>query len=274
MGTPATTSTAVTRRTSNARRAWRLAGGILTPVLILLGTASLWACTGELTADSETQHQTYTHAVSRVELDLDDGEITLTPGEAGQVVVERVLEWSDDKPTIEETWVGDTLRITSRCGGSSMGIQPHCTVAYTIRVPADVTIDARTVASRIEVRDLSGSLRLLESSGDVSLTNTTGQLWVKTTSGGINASGLRAGQVEVQATSGDVELTFAAAPRQLAATTEARNVTIALPGADPYRVGIETSSGERDISVRQDPGAERTIDVRTSNGDVQVRYAA
>jgi hypothetical protein len=274
MATSETIPAVPTSRAPHGRRAWRVAGSILAGLTILLGAASLWSCANELTAETETQQQTYQHAVSRVELDLDDGQISLTPGEAGQVVIERRLEWSAGKPTIEEKWAGDTLQITSRCGGSSLGTQPHCSVAYTMRVPADVTIDARTLASRIEVRDLRGSLRLSESSGDVKLTNTTGSIWVRTTSGGIAGAGLRAGQVEVQATSGDVDLRLAAAPEKLTATTKAGNVHIGLPGDDAYQVTVETSGGDKDVTVRQESPAARTIGVRTSRGDVRIRYAS
>lgn len=261
--------------TRRARRPWLLAGGILTPVALLLSTVTLWSWAYELTAETETQHQTYTQPVSRVVLNLQDGDISLTPGEAGQVVIERRLRWSESKPTIEEEWAGDTLEITFRCAGeSTLGVRSHCAVAYLIRVPPDVAVDARTVASRIDVRDLSGEMRLSESSGDVNVTNTTGRLSVRTTSGDITGAGLRSSQVEVQATSGDIDLGFAAAPQQLRAKTGSGDVDIAVPDDDPYRVVVATSGGDTDISVRQDPGAARTIGVQTTLGDIHIRYAS
>jgi Putative adhesin len=84
----------------------------------------------------------------------------------------------------------------------------------------------------------------------VPLTNTTGRLWVHTTSGGITGAGLRDGHFVVQATSGDLDLGFAAAPQQRTAKTESGNVEIAVPGDDPYRVGVETSAGASNITVR------------------------
>ena len=264
-----------TGRTRRGRRAWLFAGAILTVVAILLSTVTLWSWTSELVAETETQHQTYTQPVSRVVLNLHDGDITLTPGEADQVVIERRLEWSKSKPTIEEQWAGDILAITSRCAGrSTFGVRSHCAVAYVIAVPPDVEIDARTVASRIDVRDLSGDIQLSESSGDVNVTNTTGRLSVQTTSGGITGIGLRSGQLDVHATSGDIHLGFAAGPQRLTAKTGSGNVDIAVPDDDAYRVVVETSAGDTEITVRQDPGAGRTIGVRTSRGDVHIRYAS
>jgi hypothetical protein len=111
------------------------------------------------------------------------------------VVVERRLRWSAGRPTIGETWDGDTPRIRSRCGEAT-----RCTVAYTLRVPADVEIDARTRASRIEARGLTGSLRLTGSSGAVT------------------ATGLRQGPVEIGADPGDIDLRFASPPGILTVT--------------------------------------------------------
>jgi hypothetical protein len=274
MATAATIPPTHTSRSPRGRRTWRIAGSILAVATILLGTASLWSCASELTADTETQQETYQHAVTRIELDLDDGEISLTPGDEGEVVIERRLEWSDDKPVIEETWVGDTLKITSRCGESAIGTKTHCAVAYTMRVPADVEIDAHTRASLIDVRGLGGSLRLTESSGDVKVTDTTGTLWVQASSGGITAIGVRADKVEVEATSGDVDLRLAAAPGTLTVTTKAGNVDIAVPGDDAYDVTVQTSGGDKDVTVRQENPAERTIGVTTSRGDVRIGYAS
>jgi hypothetical protein len=70
------------------------------------------------------------------------------------------------------------------------------------------------------------------------------------------------------------ELTFAAAPQQLTAKTGSGDVDIAVPDDDTYQVVVETSVGDTEIRVRQDPGATRTIGVQTSRGDVRIRYAS
>lgn len=249
------------------RRAWRIAGVAATVLAVLLGTTSLWSRVSELGTDKETQHETYDHAVTRVEVDLDGGAIVLVAGDPGRVVVERRLEWSDLRPTIVETWTGDTLRITSRCGGA------RCSAGYSLTVPTDVEIDARTRASRIRARGLAGPLRLTTSSGDVRLTDTAGPVRVDTRAGAVTGTGLRTGPVEVRTDAGDVDLRFAASPVALTATTGAGDVDISVPGADAYRVTIETADGDQAIGVRQDSAATRTIAVRTTRGDIKIRYA-
>jgi hypothetical protein len=254
--------------TPHRRRAWRITGLCATCLAVTLGTTSLWLYTSELAAEKQTQHQTYDRAVTRVELDLDDGAIRLAAGRPGQVVIERRLEWSTARPRIEETWDDDTLRIRSRCGEAV-----RCTVAYSLRVPADVEIDARAVVGPIEARGLSGGLHLTGSSDDVTLTDTTGPVRVTTSSGAITATGLRAGPVEIEADSGDVDLRFASPPRTITATTGPGNVDITVPGTDAYRVTVETSRGDSEVRVRQDSTAEHAITVRTTRGDVGIGYS-
>ncbi|SHN47180.1 DUF4097 family beta strand repeat-containing protein [Cryptosporangium aurantiacum] len=254
---------------SPTRRAWRITGASATCLAVLLGTTVLWSGVTHLAVDRETQSETYDHAVDRVELDLDEGAIRIAAGAPGQVAVERRLEWSGERPTVEETWHGDTLRITARCRKSAWS-REHCAAGYTLTVPADVEIDARTRTSRIEVRGLTGDLRLSGSSGDVTLTDTSGRVRVTTGAGAITATGLRDGPVEVHANSGDVHLRFAAAPETVRATTAAGNVDIAVPRTDAYRVSVETADGDREVSVRQDSAATRTIAVRTTRGDVKI----
>ena len=47
---------------------------------------------------------------------------------------------------------------------------------------------------------------------------------------------------------------------------------VTVPRGDSYRVSAETAAGRKNISVNQDPGASRSIDVRTSAGEIEVRY--
>lgn len=271
---PASVPPVPPRPTGRGRRAWRITGSILSAVTILLGAAYLWSGASGLTANTETQHETFQRAVGRVALDLDDGEIILTRGEDDRVVIERRLEWSHHRPAIRETWVGDTLNITVRCAGSTLGSRSRCAVGYRMRVPAGLAIDAHTRASRIDVHELSGSLRLTETSGEVTLAGTTGPLRVLTSSGAVTTSGVRAGKLEIQTTSGDVGLHLAAAPDALTVTTKAGNVDIAVPGDDAYTMNVQTSSGDEDVTVRQEAAAGHTIDVTTSRGDVRIRYAS
>jgi autotransporter translocation and assembly factor TamB len=258
------------------RMVWLVAGGMLTVIALLAGARAVWIGVGRLTMHTAAQRQSYAHPVSRIEVDV-DGNLSLAAGGAGRVTVERRLEWSGPEPTIEEAWVGDTLRIVARCADSSgpFKLRPECSIDYALVVPRDATVDARSSSDHLRARDLRGELRLSESSGDVTVTNVTGPLWMHTTSGAITGSGLRSTQVEVRTEAGNVDLRFAAAPQRTTITTTRGDVVLAVPADDiPYRIRIDTPVGNTNVSIRQNAAAARTIYAQTTRGDVDIRYGS
>jgi DUF4097 and DUF4098 domain-containing protein YvlB len=79
--------------------------------------------------------------------------------------------------------------------------------------------------------------------------NRGGTLVVRTGSGDVDVSALRAPRLRVDAGSGDVD--------------------VAVPDV-AYSVLVDTGSGDRNVTVRQNPAARRTIQADTSSGDVSV----
>jgi hypothetical protein len=78
----------------------------------------------------------------------------------------------------------------------------------------------------------------------------------------------------VRVDTGNVDLSFATPPERVTVVATTGNPTIEVPGDDRYRVSVETTTGIQDIGVVRDPDATRTIDIRTTSGDVRVRYVS
>jgi hypothetical protein len=267
----------VGHRRGPGHRTWRVAGSAFTVVALLLLSVNAGTWLARLSAETETGHGSYRQPVSRVEIDIDDGGlVVLAPGEAGAVSFQRRLEWSGTKPTVAETWDGQVFQVTAACeaGPWRIGWDPVCSVGYTMDLPPGVTVDARNDSGGIEARDLDGEVRLTETNGSLVVTNLGGPLVLHTGSGDIAGSGLRAGRVEVQVTTGDVDLSFAAPPDRIIVEATSGNPTIEVPRGDRYRISVETSTGHQEIGVVNDPDAARTIEIRTTSGDVRLRYAS
>lgn len=259
------------------RRTWLIVGGVVTAVTLLLTSSTVWTWLARLSAETETGGGSYIRPVSLVVVDADEVDLVLMAGQAGRVRFERRLEWSGSKPTVEETWDGQTFQVTARCPDGPplvVGADPVCSVGYTIAVPAEVAVDVTSRSGEIEVRDLGGEVRLSESTGSVTVDNIIGPLALRTTTGDIVGSGLRSSHVEVRVDTGNVDLSFATPPEQVIVVATTGNPTIEVPGDDRYRVSVETSTGNQDISVVRDPDATRTIDIRTTSGDVRIRYVS
>lgn len=229
-------------------RGWRIAGTVFAVLVIASGTASAASWLGRRT---EVQDQEYRRPLRQLVIDAASGDITLIPGGPG-VAVHRHLTWSWGKPTIREVWSGSTLHITAGCPVISIG--PRCAVDYTVHLPADASVVAHT------------------STGDITATGLRGDLRLSTSTGGVSGTVLFSPNVQATTSTGDVSLWFSTPPDSVRATGKTGGITVTVPAADGYRVTSGTHTGDVRVQVRQDPTSTRSIEARTSTGDIHIGY--
>jgi hypothetical protein len=260
--------------------AWLLLGGILTGVTLSGCALGSWiVLNGREKTRTEIQQQSYRHQATRIELDIENGDVSVAAGVAGQVSVDRRLEWSGSRPMVEENWQGDTLHVHTRC--PNVGLRQlggnQCSTAYALRVPAGVAVEMTVHQGAIRVNDIQGELRLSTLSGSLDITNAPGRIWARSDTGSITATGLRCPEADVKAYQGDVNLRFAAPPELVKAATIMGNVEVAVPppgaGQDGYQVRAEVTDGKRNIGVPNDANARHQVFATTDMGEVNVRYA-
>lgn len=254
---------------SRGRNGWLAVGGAFTALTIAAGGLSV---AGWLGFRSEIQDHTYRQQVTRILLDVATGDLTLTPGEAGTVAVRRRLFWSYTRPTIHEEWDGSTLRVTARCP-VLVSVGPGCGVDYTLAVPDNVVVEARTSTGNISTRQVLGDLRLTASTGNITVVDAAGRLSLHTSTGDITASGrLTAAEVEATTSTGDVHIRFAEPPRTVTASASTGDIRVLVPAGEAYRVRAAASTGDVRVGVRRNDEAARSLLVRTSTGDVDIAY--
>jgi DUF4097 and DUF4098 domain-containing protein YvlB len=123
------------------------------------------------------------------------------------------------------------------------------------------------------VTGLSAGADLKSSSGSIEVHSVGGALQMESSSGDLDAQGLTATTVSTQSSSGSIDLDFTIAPQIVEAEASSGDVTIRIPsGTQRYKVDTDTSSGDEAATVRSDPAATRTINAKTSSGDVTVEY--
>jgi hypothetical protein len=270
------TSAPIGRR---AHAAWLLFGGVLTGVVLAGCALGSWVVlNGHDKRMAETQQQSYQHQANRIELDVESGDVILAAGPAGQVSVERRLEWSGPKPVVEESWQGDTLHIRAQCpraGLTQLGMT-RCSTAYALRVPDGVVVEASVRSGAIRANDLKGELRLSNLFGNIEIANASGRIQVRSDIGSIMATGLSCTEADVKTQQGDVNLHFAAPPELLKTGAVTGNVEVAVPppgkDTDGYQIRADARHGDRHIGVPEDPAARHQLFATTDDGDVYVRY--
>jgi len=241
-------------------------------------TASLTACLAFVAAcgpagpqapvNTAIESATLTQPLSRIVFtDLAAGNLSVRRAEGTAAQVTRKLRWRGDKPPVyTETWEGQTLRITYRCP------MINCSIDYTVELPGNVEVQAETSSGDVDVSGMNAPVEIGTTSGDVRLTAVKGPVTVTATSGDVSGMDLTTGRASVTTTSGEVNLEFSAAPQEVTVRATSGDTTVLVPPRDPYRVKVETSSGDQKVVVDRSESAARTIDVDSTSGDVRIGY--
>ncbi|MFI5695921.1 DUF4097 family beta strand repeat-containing protein [Kribbella sp. NPDC051586] len=244
--------------------------GIAISVALILGGA-YWALTG-LTEGTKSGQESY--ALQGDSLLVRSGAATLEvrPGDGTELKVERQSErnvfGSDPKEKYDEG--GGKLELDSGgCGFLSFG----CKTSYVLTVPRDVKLTVDSSSGDVTVSGFSGGAEVKTSSGDIQVHDVGGPLRLESSSGDVDADGLTATSVITRSSSGSASLDFTVAPQSVESKSSSGDVSIRIPSGDEsYKVDTDTSSGDESANVKIDPNATRTIQAKTSSGDVTIEY--
>jgi hypothetical protein len=222
-----------------------------------------------LSYQSTTEHTTYSQDIRRVVLDV-QGEVNIVGVDSGRTTVERRLRWSLGRPWAVESVEGDTLTIRSRCG---LLFTLRCSSDFFIRLPRAATVNADSSADDVVATGLTGDVALASSAGDVEARSLRGRVALRSSAGDVFGADLGSAQVDARSSAGDVELRFTAPPSRVDANSSAGDVRVTLPaGIETYNVQAESTAGEVFTDVRTDPSSTRTLNLRSSAGEVTVTY--
>jgi hypothetical protein len=263
--------TAIEKRRSSGAIWWIAAAVVL---ILAVGGIGLYGW-GMAAWSTQTQHQVYKQPITALTIDADAAAVTITAGPAGQVSVERKLEATKGwEPTITETWTGSSLHVTTRCPSSFFGRK--CAIRYAIAVPAGTAVDARSDSGSVSASGLTARTSLSTSSGDLTATGLAGPLTLRADSADIKGTALTSANVTVTADSGEVSLTFAAAPKAVDVTADSGDVKVLVPRTgtanDTYTVQVSVDSGDSKVSVQTPSTTGRNINAKADSGDVTIAY--
>jgi len=230
--------------------AWRVVGGIVAAVIVVFAVGGVVA---SFTEQRRTATKAYPSGLSRIVVETSTGSVDLRAGAAGSVVtVEQSARSSfGSSAKTQESVTAGVLRLSGDCTG--FGI---CSVGYTVTVPPGTAVEVTTSTGSVEAWGLDGDLDVTTSTGSIELT------------------GLRSSRVGVQASTGSVELVFAAAPQDVRAKTSTGSVEVVVPpDGTAYAVLSSTNVGSSDVTVPIDSSSPRRIEAQASTGSVEVRPA-
>jgi hypothetical protein len=209
--------------------------------------------------------------VDAIDVRVDDGSIRIVAGTGDEVrVTARVsdgLRATGHSQSLED----GTLVLRGDC---PVFFSNFCNVAYTVQVPAGVSVHARTENDDVVVTGVDGPIDARSGNGAVRVEGGAAPyLKLGSDNGTVEADGVRAEEVDASSGNGDVDLTLLVAPSTVRARSDNGDVDVVVPD-DPTAYLVEASSdnGSRSVAVRTDPDATRRLVLRSGNGDVTVRY--
>jgi hypothetical protein len=249
---------------SGARLAIRIVVGGLIVVIGAVALLNVFT-----SANMEEATDTYP-GIAALDLDLRNGPVIVVAGETDEVVVEKSYTTGFLGGSTEAEVDGDTLRLIQRCP-AIFGF--GCRSSYRVSVPAATTVTGRTSNGAITIDGLDGAIDVATSNGAVDLERLTSTVAARTSNGAVSGTGLLSSDLDVSTSNGRVSLEFAQAPSSVRVTTSNGEIDVTLPeDSPPYAVSTSTSNGRVSNEIRTDPAAGETIDLRTSNGDISLRY--
>ncbi|MFD6176567.1 MULTISPECIES: DUF4097 family beta strand repeat-containing protein [unclassified Isoptericola] len=231
-------------------------------------------------ASTTTQHETYA-AVGTVEL-VADGDVTVKAADGGDVEVDRIARRGLTSPTYRADERSDRLVLTHECQ-SWQWVPGWCAGELAVTLPADTAVVVRTSNGDVLAAGVAGDVELRSSNGDVETTGTGARVDADTSNGDVTVDRATGGDVVATSSNGSIEVTgvdgnleavtsngrveVSGVTGDVRAESSNGDVTVVGDG-EPVRLTIDTSNGEQTTEGPTDPDADRTVEVRSSNGDV------
>ncbi|WP_430497156.1 DUF4097 family beta strand repeat-containing protein [Micromonospora trifolii] len=217
--------------------------------------------------------------ITTVRLSGGSGDVVIRgTGPASEVRIKRVVRYQGGEPDNARYEIkGSELVLNTDCGS-------RCSISYEVTVPEGVAVQGETSSGNVELSRV-GTVELQVSSGDVRVSGASGAVGVEARSGNIEvneaaaAVRLRAssgdisarrlgGTVDAEASSGNVnvELDKPASARVHASSGD---VTLLVPQGS-YRVRSNADSGDKTVTVADNPAASLVLDGSADSGNLTI----
>ncbi|MFF1556450.1 hypothetical protein [Streptomyces sp. NPDC058279] len=270
------------------RRAWLLAA--LAGALLVLVPAGRTAWTHTVRQGRVVVGDSGGSPVRALEIVGRGADITLTPRADEAVAYRAELGWSGKPPAVEQSRLGDTLRLTVRCpgdpgdlgdpgpgaggsgGSAASGAGAGCDVRLAVTAPAGIPVRVSAGSGRVDISGMAGPVDASVASGTLNLLGLRGALRARTGSGALTATGLTSARADIAADSGRAQAVFLAPPEEVTARVGSGRLDLAFPPATRLRVDARAGSGVCEVApALRDPSSPHTLTVSAESGRAEAR---
>jgi len=246
---------------------WRALGSLFAVAVLSMAVLQILGLLGHST--ETIRRSVPVEGIEAIDVDASSGEVLLTGTSGDEVRIEARVEHGLWRTKVRIERDGTTLRARSSCPP----FPGRCGVRYTVEVPRGVRVVARSDNGDVRARDLRGPAVLESSNGEVQAANLSGPALLTSSNGDVTAAGMQGESIEARSDNGAVSVDVVEAPDRLVAESDNGDVDVAVPDdGTAYALDLFTDNGTASGDIRTDPGADRSLRIRSDNGDVSVRY--
>ncbi len=207
--------------------------------------------------------------ITEVVFDVENSPVVVIGGDDETVVDMSITTgFLGGKATLEQD--GAILRIEQRCPPV---FGWGCEASFEVSVPEATSVVGSTANGPVAVESVTGAVDVAASNGAITLDDLSAGVVARTSNGAVIGTALSSEWIEVSTSNGSVALEFEEPPESVRATTSNGRVQVVLPSDAPaYALDTTTSNGQVNAVIRTDPSAPATIDIATSNADIEIFY--
>jgi hypothetical protein len=246
---------------------------------------------------------TITKPVTSIDVQSYGSDIRVIGGGTSRVQVAETVSYDTGgpEPTVTDEVSGGRLTLAAPdCA------EQDCSVGFTLRVPATVSVTAVASGGNIVVSGVTGA-SLDSGGGNVTASSVSGTLTVTseggnqylagidgtlaaesgggdlvvqgltapaatiTTDGGnLTATGMTVPSATLSSGGGNAQAGFAAPPSSLIVTTDGGNAALVVPGG-PYALTADSSGGPEVVGIAISPAARATLNVNSGGGSLVIQ---
>jgi Putative adhesin len=219
-------------------------------------------------------------------MSMDNADIKVVPGPAGQIRVHGTLRYSLVKPYVSWRRTASGVAVHSSCR-APVGI---CLLDFAVTVPAAGRSAVSDASGDLTASGLAGTFTLNDGSGDITATRISGaptvsdgsgdivvtslsgsRALIMDDSGDITASGVSASSLTATDQSGDITVTFSKVPDRVRISDASGDIALVLPpGPARYRVSASSSSGSTSVSVPRSLTSPHLVSATSQSGDISI----
>ncbi len=219
-------------------------------------------------ATTTRHHETSSYSVGGVRtlvVTAHLGDVQVVGGTSSVVSVTQHAVFQGRAPTIGHQLAAGTLSLTSHCVAGEF-----CSVGYDITVPRATAVRITDEVGTVRLGSLVGQATVTVDAGQIDLSSLSGPVEALTRAGSIVGQHLSSPHADLRVSTGGIDVSFAAPPTAISATTDLGAVILHVPNTVAYDVTTSAGVGHIGVSVTQNTAAPRTITTRTDVGSITI----